>query len=125
MGVKGLLLRTIALSEDAIKAETEVIRRDVPVAGSAFSTRSSHSCSGHLILGVYNEERFFQFQVSCNVKRIRYRFSGVSSLANMGNCCWKVFSKIRFQGQSETVGLGHIGPVQLHEVKSIKKVQCV
>ena len=99
-----------------------MVRRDVPVAGSAFGTRSFHSCSGHLILGI---EGMGQYRVSRNVKRLHYSLREVSSIANKGNCCWKVFSNIRFRGQSETVSLGHTGPIQIYEVKSIKKVQCV
>ena len=103
-------------------SEPEVESRDVSINESAIGTRSHHSCSGHLILGI---EGMGQYQVSCNVRRLHNSLREVSYLINRGNCCWKVFSSFGFRGQSETVGLGHTGPVQLYKVKSIKKVQCV
>ena len=103
-------------------SEPEVESRDVPRNESPFGTRSYHSCSGQLILWIEGKG---QHQVSGNVRRLHYSLREVSYLTNRGNCCWKVFSNIRFRGQSETVGLGYTGPVQLYKVKSIRKVQCV
>ena len=103
-------------------SEPEVESRDVPRVDTPLDTISHHSCSGHLILAI---EGMGQYQVSGNVRRLHYTLREVSYLINRGNCCWKVFSSFGFRGQSETVGLGHTGPVQLYKVKSIKKVQCV